>query len=76
MKYYVIEISTGDSKIAGKAIYEYATRNEAIASFHKKLGVAMSSDLYETDLVMVINGAGGVEKSELYSAIEPEPIEA
>lgn len=76
MKYYVIEISTGDSKIAGKAIYECATRNEAIASFHKKLGVAMSSDLYETDLVMVINGAGGVEKSELYSAIEPEPIEA
>lgn len=73
MKYYVVEISTGDAKIAGKAIYEYETQKEAVAAFHKKLGVAMSSDLYVTDLVMVINGAGGVEKSELYSAIEPEP---
>lgn len=36
MKYYVIEIATGDSKIAGKAIYEYATKNEALASYLNK----------------------------------------
>lgn len=66
MKYYLIEISEGDSKISGKAIYEYATRNEAIANFHKKLGTAMGSDLYTSDLVMVINSTGGVEMSEKY----------
>lgn len=68
MKYYLIEISEGDTKIAGKAIYEYATRNEAMASFYKKLGTAMSSALYTSDLVMVINSSGGVEASEKYVA--------
>lgn len=66
MKFYVIEIATGDAKIAGKGIYEYATLNDALASFHKKLGVAMSSELYESDLVMVINSEGGVHESYKY----------
>lgn len=66
MKFYVIEIAEGDSKIAGKGIYEYATLNEAVASFHKKLGTAMSSELYTSDLVMVINSEGGIHKSEKY----------
>lgn len=67
MPYYVIEITTGDSKIAGKSIYEYNDRNSAIASFHKKLGTAMSSDLYTSDLVMVISSDGDVIKSEIYT---------
>jgi len=68
MIYFVVEIATGDAKIAGKSIYEYATLKEAMASFHKRLGTAMSSDLYTSDLVMVINSAGGVHANELYSA--------
>lgn len=72
VKYYVIEIATGDSKIAGKSIYEYNTLNEALASFHKKLGTAMSSDLYEKDLVMVINSEGGIHASESYHRASEE----
>lgn len=68
MKYYVIEISSGDSKIAGKAIYEYATEHDAVATFHSKLGTAMKSDLYETALIMVIDGDGKVIKREKYTA--------
>lgn len=71
MKYFLIEISEGDSKIAGKGIYEYDNLNSAVAMFHKKLGTAMSSDLYTSDLVMVIDGNGAVYKSEKYVA-EPK----
>lgn len=67
-KYYVVEVSDGDAKITGKAIYEYATLNEAIATFHKKLGTAMGSDLYSSDLVMVIGDDGTVFRSEKYIA--------
>lgn len=60
MKFYLIEVSTGDPKIAGKAIYEYATLKEAEAVFHSKMGAAMKSDLFATELLCVINGVGGV----------------
>lgn len=68
MKYYVIEISTGDSKISGKAIYEYNSEREAVADFHKKLGIAMASDLYATELIIVIDGESNYIKSEYYVA--------
>lgn len=78
MKYYLIEISTGESAIAGKAIYEYETLNNAVANFHSKLGSAMKSDLFESEMVMVINGDGSVFKVEKYNkpyvAPEPTPI--
>lgn len=67
MKYYVIEIATGDAKIQGKGIYEYENRKDAVASFHKKLGVAMSSELYTSDLVMVIDSFGGTVIGDYFS---------
>ena len=67
MKYYVIEIATGDEKIKGKGIYEYATEVEAVASFHSKLGTAMKSALYESELIMVIDSDGKVIKREKYA---------
>lgn len=75
MKFYVIEVAEGDSKVAGKGIYEYGTLKEAEASFHKRLGTAMSSDLYDSDLVMVINSEGGTYLNLIkkYNAVEPEP---
>ena len=73
MKFYLIEVAEGDSKIAGKAIYEYSTLDEAVANFHSKLGTAMKSDLFESELVMVINSEGGVHKSEKWAkAVEDE----
>lgn len=67
MKYFVIEIATGDSKIAGKGIYEFNTENEAVASFHSKLGTAMKSELYETELIMVVDSEGKLIKREKYN---------
>lgn len=67
-KFYVMEIATGDASVAGKAIYEYESLRLAEAAFHQKLSTAMKSDLYETELVMVINNIGGVEKYEYYKA--------
>ena len=70
--FYVIEIATGDPKIAGKAVYQYATIDEATATFHSKLGTAMKSDLYETELVLVIGADGEVMRSEKYTKPAPE----
>ena len=66
--YYVIQISTGDEKVAGKAIYEYDTEKAAVAAFHKKLGTAMDSELYTSSIVMVINESGFPIQSECYRA--------
>lgn len=66
MKFYVIEIATGDAKIAGKGMYEYDSESLAIANFHSKLGTAMKSDLYESDLVMVMDDNGFVIKQEKF----------
>lgn len=66
MKYFVLEISTGDSKIAGKSVYEYDTADAAIAAWHQKLATAMRSEMYETELVMVVNDHGAVIKAERY----------
>lgn len=68
MKFYVIEIAEGDAKIKGKAIYECATENEAVAVWHEKLGVARKSDLYTSDLVMVVDSQGNPLYSEYYVA--------
>lgn len=66
--FYVIEIATGDAKIAGKGIYAYETEKEAVASFHQKLGTAGKSELFTSDLVMVIDAEGKVIKREKYVA--------
>lgn len=65
--FYVIEIATGDPKIEGKAIYQYDTIEAAVGAFHSKLGAAMKSDLYETELVLVIGADGEVMRSEKYT---------
>lgn len=65
--FYLIEIATGDAKIAGRATYAYDNEKDAIANFHSKLGTAMKSDLYTTDLCMVIDENGTVLKREKYA---------
>lgn len=82
MKYYLIEIADGDDKIKGKGIYEYEDRTLAIANFHSKLGVAMKSELYKREQLIVLNSANGIEANEVYvnekwaEPTEAEPIEA
>lgn len=64
--FYVIEISTGDSSIAGRAVYESETLNAATALFYQKLANAMKSDLFTSELCMVIDAQGAVYRSEKY----------
>ena len=75
MNYYVLEVSNGDSRIKGKAVYEYATYNEAVATFHQKLATAMKSDLYTSELVVVMDETGRVFKTERYVAPVEETVE-
>ena len=65
--FYVLEVSTGDASIAGKAVYEYNSFNEAVAAFHSKLGAAMKSELFTTELAMVIDADGAVYKCEKFN---------
>ena len=66
MKYYVIEIAEGDTKIQGKSIYEYVTKNDAIASFHSKMGIAMKSELYSKEQLYVIDSSNNYIASEVF----------
>lgn len=78
MNFYVIEISSGDAKIAGRSIYSYPTEKDAVASFHSKLGTAMKSAMYTDELVMVIDSYGAVIKKEMYCKpddVAEEPAE-
>ena len=75
MKYFLIEIAEGDAKIKGKGIYEYNSRNEAIASFHSKMGVAMKSELYTREQLLVIDEGNSVIKSEIFIRVVEEDEE-
>lgn len=79
MKFYLIELSNGDAKIEGKAIYEYDNLNDALANFHTKLGVAMKSELYESEQILVINSENGVHASDKFTReiphVEIPPID-
>lgn len=76
MYYYLLEIANGDKSIAGRAVYGYETENEAIAMFHKKMGTAMASNLFASEMLMVIDYAGKVIKREFYiKPLVPETSE-
>lgn len=64
--FYLIEIATGDSKVAGNAVYQYETEQMAVATFHQKMGTAMKSALYDSELLMVIDENGTVIKREQF----------
>lgn len=66
--FYLIEIAHGDSKIEGKGIYTFESHREAMASFHTKLGTAMKSDLYTSDVLVVIDQMGNTVAKECYVA--------
>lgn len=76
MKFYLIEISEGNTKIEGKGVYEYATLDAAVASFHSKMGSAMKSDLFKSEQLVVLNSENGIHKEEKWNNpnwVDPEP---
>lgn len=74
MKYYLIEITTKASKVE-KAIYEYASSEEAVANFHTKMGGAMKKTDYLAEMLQVIDERGGVVIYDYFArqTAEPEP---
>lgn len=66
MKYYVVEISQGDSSIAGKGIYEYDTKDEAEAAYCQKYGTALGSDLYTSEQIMYFDSHNTIYESEMF----------
>lgn len=78
MKFYLVEISTGDPKIEGKGIYEYDSRNKAVAMFHKKLGTAMDSELYDSEQIFVVNDSNVIIENGKYvrEVMTEEPEES
>lgn len=78
--FYVLEITQteqADGKIkTEKGVYDYPTREKAVASFHKKMGAWSDKDECVTQLCLVIDEGGAVHKSEKYerpvAPAEPE----
>ena len=65
MKYYTIltiEYNNGTPK--KKAIYEFDTEREAIASFHREMGKHLDDTTVAHVLCMAINSEGGIYKNE------------
>ena len=71
--FFVIEITTTDS--IAKGVYQYDTLDAAIANFHSKLGSWMKNETCQAELVMVIDDAGAVYRSEKYTKPVEEPAE-
>lgn len=77
--YYLTEIATGDAKIAGKGIYECVGKNKdfawrkAMASYHKKMGTAMDSDMYESELIYITDVDGVQLYCDKYN--KPEDVQ-
>ena len=71
--FYVLQVSTGESAIAGSAVYRYNTLDEAVATFHSKMGTAMKSLMYATELLMVVDDNGAVYRTEKFTRPAPEP---
>lgn len=80
-KFYVTEFVEGDPKVAGISCATFTNTNmdkakaAAVASWHKRLGIAGASDLYDSDLCMVIDSADGtiVKREKYVKVVEPKP---
>lgn len=67
MKYYVLEISEGDAKIAGKGVYEFEDVDKAEAFYHQKIATAMNSELYSKHICIVVNDEGKTKFSHVFN---------
>ena len=77
MKYFLIELTTTEEKVE-KAVYEYETRDLAVANFHSKMGAAMKAEAYLAEMLMVIDETGSVQIYDYFKREVPEvePVEA
>lgn len=65
--FYLIEVTTyNDSTPTGKAIYSYETHDEALAAFYGKMRGAIVNTDYASELCMIINEQGSVQRYEYW----------
>lgn len=74
MKYYLLEVTTyTDGRADSKSLTTYEDELEALGKFHQKLGGAMVTETYATELVQVVAGNGVVVATEFFERpVEPE----
>lgn len=71
MRYFVIDVETyNNGTPVSKAIYEYATPSEAVATFHQRMGSAMKNAAVDEVLICVIDGKGGQYAQEYWKRPE------
>lgn len=75
--FYLIEITSYmDKDKVDTGIYSYTDRTLAIANFHSKMGGAMKNTNFKTEMLMVIDGKGGLQTCDYWEReIEPEEAE-
>lgn len=65
--FYLIEITKYNNGTAdGYGVYSYATLDEAVAAYHGKLRGAIVNETYASELCMIINGIGAVQRYEYW----------
>lgn len=65
--FYLIEITTyNDSTPTGKAVYGYETHDETLATFFQKMRGAIVNPNYASELCMIINEQGAVQRYEYW----------
>ena len=70
MKYYVMRVKyLKDGTTKKSEVMEYDSRERAIAKFHSNLGTDMVDETLQGSMCVVINGMGGMEKTEYWEAV-------
>lgn len=70
MKYYVMRVKhLKDGTTKKSEVMEYDSRERAIAKFHSNLGADMADETLQGSMCAVINGMGGMEKTEYWESV-------
>lgn len=65
--YYLVEITNyEDNTPEAKAIYSYETHDDALAAFFQKMRGAIVNSNYASELCMIIDGRGAVQRYEYW----------
>lgn len=68
--YYLLDIETYLDAPISKAVYQYKDKNEAVASFHSRIGAAMKNEKCTSVLCKVMSETGVEIKSEFWARPE------
>lgn len=76
MEIFLIEIqSYNDGTKTSKAIYTYASLNEAISSYHSKMGAAMKLKNLKREVIIVLDEDGIYKHDTFYNEVIEEDVE-